>query len=80
MAIMDADRFEHDVMKLWTLVVDLSDQLSQTKQVASTLRNETIKLKVRRPVVVLLCTDVLYQAQALHSETGFVFRRYISHA
>ena len=45
MAIMD-DRFENDVMRLWNLVVDLSDQLSLTKSVASKLHNETIQLKV----------------------------------
>lgn len=45
MAIMD-DRFEGDVMRLWNLVVDLSEQLSLTKSVASRLHNETIQLKV----------------------------------
>ena len=37
---------EQDVMKLWQLVVDLSEQLTQTKQVVSSLYAESQKLKV----------------------------------
>ena len=45
MAIMDPNA-EQDVMKLWQLVVDLSEQLTQTKQVVSSLYSESQKLKV----------------------------------
>ena len=45
MAIMDPNA-EQDVMKLWQLVVDLSEQLTQTKQVVSSLYAESQKLKV----------------------------------
>ncbi|KAI5121392.1 hypothetical protein M0805_003164 [Coniferiporia weirii] len=54
MAIMDQN-VEYDLMKLWALVVDLSDQLTHTKQTANSLHNDSIKLK----------------AQALHNETGY---------
>ncbi|EJC97903.1 uncharacterized protein FOMMEDRAFT_137295 [Fomitiporia mediterranea MF3/22] len=62
MAIMD-ENYERDLMKLWTLVGDLSEQLSQTKGLADTLRSHSMILK----------------AQALHTETGFVLRRFNLH-
>ncbi|KAL5524433.1 hypothetical protein ACEPAF_9573 [Sanghuangporus sanghuang] len=62
MAIMD-DNYERDLMKLWALVVDLSEQLSHTKSQADALRSHSMVLK----------------AQALHSETGFVLRRFNLH-
>ncbi|THH11022.1 hypothetical protein EW145_g947 [Phellinidium pouzarii] len=62
MAIMDPN-IEPDLMKLWNLVGELSEQLSHTKQVVSSLHNDSIKLK----------------AQALHNETGFVLRRFNLH-
>ena len=67
MAIMD-DRFEHDVMKLWQLVVDLSEQISTTKQVANTLHNESIKLKVSIPshAVCLSLNDMLSGSSPAH--------------
>ena len=45
MAIMD-DSYERDMMKIWTLVVDLSEQLSHTKQQADALRSHSMILKV----------------------------------
>jgi len=60
MAIQDN---EQEMMKLWTLVVDLSDVISRVKAQAVTLNSQTQSLKT----------------QAGHAETGFVLRRFNQH-
>lgn len=45
MAVMEMNG-EQDIMKLWHLVIDLSEQLSQMRQAVSSLHAESQKLKV----------------------------------
>lgn len=45
MTVMDVNA-EHDLMKLLQLVIDLSEQLDQTKQAVVSLHAESQKLKV----------------------------------
>ena len=65
MAIMD-DSYERDMMKIWTLVVDLSEQLSHTKQQADALRSHSMILKVcvilKNQTLPQFLTALVYQS------------------
>jgi len=59
MAIMDAN-YDQDMIRLWGIISDLSEQLNQHRATASALRNQAEGIK----------------SQAIHSQTGFVLRRF----
>jgi len=59
MAIMDAN-YDQEMMRLWGVISDLSEQLNQHRATASLLRNQAEGIK----------------SQAIHSQTGFVLRRF----
>jgi len=59
MAIMDAN-YDQEMMRLWGIISDLSEQLNQHRATASALRNQAEGIK----------------SQAIHSQTGFVLRRF----
>jgi len=63
MVVMDGNSTDQDLAKLWGLVVELSEQLSKARGMASSLHSQSIQLK----------------SQAFHSETGFVLRRFNLH-
>ena len=52
-----------ELMRLWALVVDLSEQLAQNRQLAATLQSQAGHIK----------------SQAIHSGTGFPLRRFNTH-
>jgi hypothetical protein len=81
MAIMDAN-YDQEMMRLWGIISDLSEQLNQHRATASALRNqaEGIKVSLRRrlnlsAVEVLMPDICASQSHAIHTQTGFVLRR-----
>ncbi len=78
MAIMEANS-DSDVMRVWTLLNELSEQLSQNRNASISLHTVTGGVKVRmRQFIILNYTQSLLQTQAIHSQTGFVLRRCVS--
>jgi len=59
MAIMDVN-YDQEMMRLWGIISELSEQLNQHRATASALRNQAEVIK----------------SQAIHSQTGFVLRRF----
>jgi len=59
MAIMDVN-YDQEMMRLWGIISELSEQLNQHRATASALRNQAEGIK----------------SQAIHSQTGFVLRRF----
>jgi len=59
MAIMDAN-YDQEMIRLWGIISDLSEQLNQHRATASALRNQAEGIK----------------SHAIHSQTGFVLRRF----
>lgn len=57
MAVLDNN--DQDLMQLWSLITELSEQLSQNRSVSVSLYAQAGNIK----------------NQAVHSQTGFVFRR-----
>jgi len=58
---MDAN-YDQEMMRLWGIISDLSDQLNEHRATASMLRNQAEGIK----------------NQAIHTQTGFVLRRFNS--
>ncbi|KAF9649938.1 hypothetical protein BDM02DRAFT_3093974 [Thelephora ganbajun] len=56
---MDAN-YDQEMMRLWAIISDLSEQLNQHRATASALRNQAEGIK----------------NQAIHTQTGFVLRRF----
>lgn len=67
MAIMDPNA-EQDVVKVYQLVVELSDQLTQTKQVVSSLYAESQKLKVGETFELLLIPISFFTVVPSHTQ------------
>jgi len=59
MAIMDVN-YDQEMMRLWEIISDLSEQLNQHRVTASALRNQAEGIK----------------SQTIHTQTGFVLRRF----
>ncbi|KZT09328.1 uncharacterized protein LAESUDRAFT_748484 [Laetiporus sulphureus 93-53] len=60
MAIMDSSNGEQDIARIWNLLLEVSDQLTQNRSVSLSLNNVAGAAKT----------------QAIHSQTGFVLRRF----
>ncbi|CAK5284245.1 unnamed protein product [Mycena citricolor] len=60
MTILDNAEQDSTLMKLWGLVTELSEQLNQNRDVSATIYQQAGGIK----------------AQAIHSQTGFVLRRF----
>ena len=58
MAIMDAN-YDQEMMRLWGIISDLSDQLNEHRATASALRNqaEGIKVSLRRKMTATRSGD-----------------------
>jgi len=56
----DQPHYDAEMLRLWGLVAELSEQLNQTRGFIASLRNQASEIK----------------AQALHSGTGFALRRF----
>ncbi len=67
MVIQDSN--EQEMMKLWTLVVDLSDVISRVKAQAAALNSQTQSLKVSRP-------DLLVNDTKVHKLSVHMFSRH----
>ena len=85
MAIMEPN-YEQEMMRLWSIIADLSEHLNQHRACAASLHAQAGGVKVRyyshRPVlclsIVLICVVIVCaQSQAIHSQTGFVLRRFV---
>jgi len=59
MAIMDVN-YDQEMMRLWGIISELSEQLNQHRATASALRSQAECIK----------------SQAIHTQTGFVLRRF----
>ncbi|KAH7107676.1 hypothetical protein BKA62DRAFT_765054 [Auriculariales sp. MPI-PUGE-AT-0066] len=60
---MDASNGENELLHLWALVVDLSDQLNQNRNLAATLQAQAGHIR----------------SQAVHTGSGFPLRRFNAH-
>ncbi|PCH39765.1 hypothetical protein WOLCODRAFT_116172 [Wolfiporia cocos MD-104 SS10] len=60
MAIMDSSNGDQDIMHVWSLLSEVSEQLSQNRSTAVSLHTLASEIKT----------------QAIHSQTGFVLRRF----
>jgi len=60
MVVMDSTNGEQDIMRIWSLLTEVSEQLTQNRSVSISIHNLTSGVK----------------SQAIHSQTGFVLRRF----
>lgn len=60
MVIMDGGA-EQDIIKLWSLVVELSEQLTKTRTLAGSLHSQSIQLKVSVSLCWTAWTIILMQ-------------------
>ena len=59
MAIMDAN-YDQEMMRLWGIISDLSDQLNEHRATASMLRNQAEGIRVSlRPRINAICSEAL---------------------
>lgn len=59
MTVIDPEA-DNELGQLWTLIIELSDELNKNRHLAVSLYTETSNIK----------------SQAIHSQTGFVLRRF----
>jgi hypothetical protein len=76
MTILDGNS-DNDLIRLLNTIQDLSEQLTQSRSISISLHASAGAVKVRLPYCQprkLRLTDS--QAQAAHTQTGFVLRRW----
>jgi hypothetical protein len=78
MTILDSSDQDPSLMKLWSLITELSEQLNQNREVSAGIYAQAGGIKVRFINFLVFrakLTMLVAQTQAVHSQTGFVLRR-----
>jgi hypothetical protein len=79
MIILDSNA-DQDIVSLWDIIGELSDELSRNRVLSVTLYGQVGNLKVRRLDILVgrlaITSCRRHQNQAHHSRTGFVLRRF----
>jgi hypothetical protein len=77
MTILESSDQDPSLMRLWSLITELSEQLNQNREISTSIYSQAGGIKVRfvSPPFSCRAHKLLPQTQAVHSQTGFVLRR-----
>jgi hypothetical protein len=75
-----SEEMDNDLLRLWALVAELSDQLNNNRAMTAALQAQANQVKVwcnaGCHALTCLTSLIITKGQAIHSGTGFVLRRF----